>query len=209
MFGIWLLTDEVTVLKRTKTITFPPFVRHQNLKKIKHKKGSAKWWCEIGQQRSPLVTEAPNNAAAPWGDTGKSTSGPVRLQQRREQHPVAPFRGTADRDGLSCHFATWELNSPCLIFPRATVSSVKWGSDASGAPSVQIYGATDAPKMPEKVLHQPIKPIMTCLTPLYPQWSLSFKNIKRHKSFQRCSKLLWLWHLGFRKSFLDLMATLG
>lgn len=38
--------------------------------------------------------------------------------------------------------------------------------------------------MLEKVLHQPIKPIMTYLTPIYPQWSLSFKNIKGMRVFR-------------------------
>lgn len=173
---VWLLTDEVTVLKGTKTITFSLFVCHQNLKKIKHKKGSAKWGCEIGQQSSPLVTEAPNNAAAPWGDTGKSTSGPVRLQQQREQHPWRPSVG--QQTGMDWVVTSLPGNSIHLVSSsqRAIVPSVKWGSDASAAPSVQIYGATDVPKMLEKVLRQPIKPIVTYLTPLYPQWSCASKT---------------------------------
>lgn len=76
------------------------------------------------QQSSPLLIRKSAHAAAPWGDAGKITSGPVWLQRR----PVAPFHGTAARDGSSCLPATCRLLSPCLCLPRGNggVRGIRW-----------------------------------------------------------------------------------
>lgn len=87
---------------------------------------------------------APNGAAAPpRRHVEKAHQVPFSSSSSRRQRLPLNFGGTAARNGLTCHFTTWKLNSPCLILPPAIVPSVKWASDASSAPSVRTYGAAE------------------------------------------------------------------
>lgn len=123
-------------------VSFSHFFFHSNLNSAKENREIATpgfrgaQWCG----RSPKATSV------------KAHQVPFSSSSSRRLRRPLPVRGTAARNGLTCHFTTWKLNSPCLILPPAIVPSVKWASDASSTPSVQTYGAVETLEEAEDTL---------------------------------------------------------
>lgn len=141
-------------------MTFPHFFLHPNLNNTK----------ENGESATPGFQGAQWRGRSPKATSAKAHQVPFSSSSSRRQRPPLPIRGTAARNGLTCHFTTWKLNSPCLILPPAIVPSVKWASDASSGPSVQTYGAVETLEDAEDTL------LLVSLTPWPSQAELKGGN---------------------------------
>lgn len=101
--------------KEVKMLLFPVSFFQPNLNNTKENEAKA----------TPGFQGTQWRGRSPKATSRKAHQVPFSSSSSRRQRPPLPIRGTVARNGLTCHFTTWKLNSPCLILPPAIVPSVK------------------------------------------------------------------------------------